>query len=127
MNSFTIASMNQPILDEDTLRQLIMGHIIDIPFLSDLLQIFKRDAERLLAGIENSIVLEDRIGLQNGLHALSGIAGNVSAKRLSSLCKEFNAASSSGAVKAHMDEMFSVLKNGVSDTENSLREFIDTY
>lgn len=127
MNSFTIASMDQPILDEDSLRQLITGHIIDIPFLSELLQIFKRDAERLLAGIGNSIVLEDTIGLQNGLHALSGIAGNVSAKRLSSLCKEFSAVASGGAAKLHMDELFSALKTGISNTENALRDFIDTY
>jgi CheY-like chemotaxis protein len=78
-----------PVLDPGTLASLReMQAAAETDLLSELLQLFRSDAEPLLQSLAQAVAAEDSEGQRRAAHGLKGAAANLGARQLAALCQE---------------------------------------
>lgn len=78
-----------PVLDPGTLASLWeMQAAAETDLLSELLQLFRSDAEPLLQSLAQAVAEDDPEGQRRAAHGLKGAAANLGARQLAALCQE---------------------------------------
>ncbi|MDH5408330.1 MAG: ATP-binding protein [Gammaproteobacteria bacterium] len=116
----TIPIMDPGILDD------MLGKDVDDTFLSELFEVFVKDAVNLVQGIENNIYEIRKLPqAKSYAHALKGIANNVSALQLSAIakyCEEEIQTNPDVLDKA--EQIILELKKCLSTTKQTMRDYL---
>ena len=115
-----------PLIDYAVIKDNIRNGIYTEDFLIILINAFKNDAKNDIQMLHASIESNDYQKFRDGLHALSGAAGNINARRLALLCKKSHHISYDENFKKKAEKTLSQIQACLSDTENALTNIVAT-
>ena len=115
-----------PLIDYTVIEDNIRNGIYTEDFLIILINAFKNDAKNDIQMLHASIENNDYQKFRDALHALSGAAGNINARRLALLCKKSQHISYDKNFKKNAEKTLSQIQACLSDTENALTTIVAT-
>jgi len=121
-NSFAEA----PLVDYTVINENIRNGIYTEDFLIILINAFKNDAKKNIQTLYTSIEKNDHQMFNDGLHALSGAAGNINARRLALLCRKSQNISFDENFNKNAEKILSQIKVCLGETENALDNLVVT-